>query len=199
MNPDTWPGKVVVVDVEGNGATPPDLIEVAAVPVTPAGPRTAMEWLIRPPVPIQRRVTRIHGITNAMVADAPVWGQVADQIRDLLDGAWLVAHSAGVEYGCLIRHLPGWRPDGVIDTLRAAKAVYPDAPGYGLDAVIGYAGVDISRISGRRHRAGFDAAATAQLLLHLAARYPTWEELAAAATPPALARTPAPPKELQLW
>lgn len=199
MSPNSWPARVVVVDVEGNGANPPDLIEVAAVPVTPAGPGTVREWLIRPPAPIQRRVTRIHGITNTMVADAPAWSEIVDQVRGILDGAWLVAHSASVEYGCLTRHLPGWQPEGVIDTLRAAKAVYPGAPGYGLDAVIDHTGVDVSHLPGKRHRAAYDAAATALLLLHLAARFPTWEDLAAAATPPALSRTPAPPKELQLW
>ena len=199
MNPATWPGKVVVVDVEGNGATPPDLVEVATVDVTATGASPAREWLIRPPAPIQRRVTRIHGIRNSDVADAPVWEQVAGEVRAALDGAWIVAHSASVEYGTLTRHLPSWHPEGVIDTLRAGKAVYPDAPAYGLDALINHAEIDVTAIPGKRHRAGYDAAATALLLLALTKHFPTWQELAAAATPPGLLRTPAPPKEATLW
>jgi exodeoxyribonuclease X len=196
MNLSTWPRRVLVVDVEGNGAQPPDLIEVAAITITGADLGPARQWLIRPPTPIHQRVTRIHGITNADVAHAPLWEEVADDIRETLTGAWLVAHNATVEYGCLTRHLPGWKPEGVIDTLRAARAVYRGPSGYGLDALIQHTGIDISGIPGKRHRAAHDATATAMLLLDIAAHYRTWEELSKAATPPGI---PAPIQEDALW
>jgi DNA polymerase III epsilon subunit-like protein len=199
MNPSTWPAKVFIVDVEGNGANPPDLVEVAAVPVTGAAPGPARQWLIQPPAPIQPRVTRIHGITNADVADAPLWEQVADDIRATLAGAWIVAHNATVEYGCLTRHLPDWQPAGVIDTLRAARTAYKDAPGYGLDALIRHTRIDVSRIPGQRHRAAYDATATALLLLDLAEHYSTWDAMAATATPPGLPGAPATTEEATLW
>lgn len=71
MNFSTWPRRLFIVDVEGNGATPPNLVEVAAIPVENGEPQpaAARTWLVRPPAPIPPRITRIHGITNEMVAD----------------------------------------------------------------------------------------------------------------------------------
>ncbi len=185
MTPAAWP-RLVVADVEGNGANPPDLVEVAIVPVRnrAVDGSTARSWLIRPPAPIQTRVVRVHGITNTAVQSCPAWPEVADDVSHCLDGAWIAAHSASVEYNALSRHLPGWRPLGVLDTLRLARATYPDAPRYGLDALLEYARIDLTDIPGKRHRAGYDAHATALLLLEMAQHYPTWDDLAAAAVPP---------------
>ncbi|MFD4241161.1 exonuclease domain-containing protein [Streptomyces sp. NPDC058525] len=203
MNFSTWPRPLFVVDVEGNGGTPPDLVEVAAIPVENGEPQpnAARTWLVRPPVPIPSRISRIHGITNEMTADAPTWPDVAEQVHALLDGAWICAHSASVEYSVLTRHMPTWKPAGVIDTLRLARATYPGHKGFGLDALIAHTDIRLDDVSGARHRAGYDAHATALLLHHLAAHYDTWEALAARAVPPGmpgLAPTPE-PEEQTLW
>jgi DNA polymerase-3 subunit epsilon/exodeoxyribonuclease X len=185
MTPASWP-RLVVADVEGNGASPPDLVEVAFMPIA-AGELcadAARSWLIRPPAPIQTRVARIHGITNTAVQSCPAWGEVIPEVSRSLDGAWIAAHSASVEYNALTRHLPDWQPPGVLDTLRLARATYPDAPRYSLDTLLQYTGIDLSGIPGQRHRAGYDAHATALLLLEMARHYRTWDDLAAAAVPP---------------
>ncbi|WP_375546842.1 hypothetical protein [Streptomyces gossypii] len=39
-----------------------------------------------------------------------------------------LARHAGVDYRVLTRHLPGWEPAGVLDTLRLARATYTDTP-----------------------------------------------------------------------
>ncbi|MGH8940668.1 MAG: hypothetical protein ACRDV2_15175, partial [Actinomycetes bacterium] len=59
-----------------------------------------------------------------------------DDVLATLHGAWICAHNASVEYQVLRRHLPGWQPAGVIDTLRLAPATYPDSPKHNLDALI---------------------------------------------------------------
>ncbi|MHC0432302.1 3'-5' exonuclease [Streptomyces sp. O3] len=203
MNFTTWPCPFYVVDVEGNGASPPDLVEVAAVPFADGQPvsGSARSWLIRPPVPIPDRISRIHGITNAMVADAPTWGQAADEVADVLDGAWIAAHSASVEYGVLTRHLPAWRPLGVLDTLRLAKATFTGHKGFGLDALLTHTGIDLDGVTGARHRAGYDAHATALLLGRLAVHYDSFEALAARAVPPGMPGQPTAPEseERTLW
>ncbi|MFI5942238.1 exonuclease domain-containing protein [Streptomyces uncialis] len=188
----TWP-RLLVVDVEGNGANPPDLVEIAAIPVENGEPQpdALREWLIRPPAPIPPRITRIHGITNDMVTGAPAWVEVAGEVGSVLDSAWICAHSAGVEYGVLTRHLPGWQPAGVIDTLRLAKAALPGHKGFGLDPLIQHAGIELDSVAGTRHRAGYDAHATALLLQWLAARYDTWDELITHAVPPQMPGLPA--------
>ncbi|WP_030925735.1 3'-5' exonuclease [Streptosporangium amethystogenes] len=195
----TWP-ELLVVDVEGNGATPPDLVEVAAVRITAGQPVPQLCTLVQPPRPITAFATRVHRITNHDVADAPRWEQVAPAIQASLQGAWIAAHNAHVDYTALSRHLPGWEPAGVIDTLRLARATCPDAPGYSLDALLAHTAVPLDGIPGRRHRAGFDAHAAALLLLDLAGHYPTWQALAAVAVPPNLPGAAVPDHEEQtLW
>ncbi|MFI9100733.1 exonuclease domain-containing protein [Streptomyces fildesensis] len=200
MNVTAWP-PLVVVDVEGNAARPPDLVEVAVLPVTGGTLHIDQqrEWLIRPPTAIPPHIVRIHGITNESLTTAPAWGQVSEAIRAALDGAWLVAHNATVEYDALTRHLPGWKPAGVIDTLRLARATYPDAGGHGLDALIQHLQLPVTAIPGQRHRAGFDAHATGLLLLDLAAHYETWDELTGVAVPTTMPGHRPDPQEETLW
>ncbi|MFH9351262.1 exonuclease domain-containing protein [Kitasatospora sp. NPDC017646] len=200
MDYSTWP-RVVVVDVEGNGAQPPDLVELAAVPVVNGSPVSASvrSTLVRPPRPISPMATRVHGITSQDVASAPSWPQIGERVRANLEGAWIAAHNAHVDYGVLSRHLPGWKPAGVLDTLRLARATYPQAAGYGLDALIELCGIDLSAVPGKRHRAAFDAHAAALLLIHLAGHHATWTALLAAAVPPGLPGHPQPQEDPTLW
>jgi DNA polymerase-3 subunit epsilon/exodeoxyribonuclease X len=176
------PGRdVVVVDVEGNGQQPPEIIEIALLPVTSGAittPAHLRTWLIRPERPINPVVIRkVHGIGDHDVADAPRWGQVADEIAAELEGRVLVAHNATVERRVLGAHLPAWRPLLVLDTQRLAKAVWPGlAGGYGLDNLITHAVLTPPDTTGlpdavttgmARHRAPYDTWMTAALFAHL--------------------------------
>ena len=185
MNPATWPTKLLVVDVEGNGGHPPDLVEFAALPIHAGqvSPATGWSTLIRPPAPITAMATRIHGISNHDVQNAPTWTETADQVRTLLDGAWIAAHNASVEYGLLTRLMPDWQPAGVIDTLKLSRHLFGTSIRHNLDALITHTGIDTSQIPGQRHRAAFDAHATALLLVHLAERFPAFTDLAAVSVP----------------
>ena len=163
---------LVVVDVEGNGQQPPEIIELAALPVDQdsGGAEADMRsWLIRPQKPITAMVTRkVHGIRDVDVADSPAWSDVAADIAALLADRTLVAHNASVEHRVLSAHLPEWQPPVVLDTLKLAKYVWLDLPGYGLDKLITHAGIDPGGFGGTgRHRAGYDAWCAWQLLLRL--------------------------------
>jgi exodeoxyribonuclease X len=200
VNTSTWP-ELLVIDVEGNGATPPDLVEVAALPIRQGLPDTsaAGAWLIRPPVAVSPFVARIHGLTNAVLADEPTWDTVGPKVSAMLGSAWICAHNAHVDHGVLSRHLPNWRPAGVIDTLRLARATWKGLSSYKLDALIDHAQLDLTQAPAQRHRATFDAYATSYLLLVLADNYPTWEALIAAAVPPGLPGAPEPDPEETLF
>jgi exodeoxyribonuclease X len=56
----------VVVDVEGNGQQPPDLVELAAVPITDGIIGEARSWLVRPDLPSTGFARKIHGISNEL-------------------------------------------------------------------------------------------------------------------------------------
>jgi exodeoxyribonuclease X len=201
VNFETWPQRLLVVDVEGNGASPPDLVEVAALPIRNGAPdtSTAGAWLIRPSVPVTPFATRVHGLTNERLASCPSWETVADDVKAGLEGAWLAAHNASVEYRVLSRHLPSWEPAGVVDTLRLARAVYKNAPKHNLDALIEHVQPDLTAAPAQRHRAAFDAYATALLFLDMASHYDTWDALTAVAVPPGLPGATEPEQEPTLW
>ncbi len=200
MNFSTWPA-LLVVDVEGNGANPPDLVEVAALPVRDGRPdtSTAGSWLIRPPRPVTAFAAQVHGLTNATLASCPPWQEVSGQVHGLLGSAWIAAHNAHVDYRVLSAHLPEWQPAGVIDTLRLARAARPGLPSYKLDSLITHLALDLSHAPDQRHRARFDAYATALMLLTLAEPYSTWDQLTAVAVPPGLPGTPQPEEDPTLW
>lgn len=168
--PATLLGKrLVVVDVEGNGAQPPEIIEIAVLTLHDTLCSDDLRtWLVRPRHPISELVTRkVHGIRNADVADSPPWTEIADAVADVLAGRTLVAHNSSVEHRVLSAHLPGWRPPLVLDTLRLAKHVWPGLPSYSLDRLIVHAALDHSDTPGQYHLAGWDAWMTGQLLLTL--------------------------------
>ncbi|WP_329388672.1 3'-5' exonuclease [Streptomyces sp. NBC_01716] len=200
MNFSSWP-PLLVVDVEGNGANLPDLVEVAALPVRQGSPdtSTAGAWLTKPRHPVTPFATRVHGLSNERLDTEPVWEEIADQVGTLLGTSWICAHNAHVDHRVLSAHLPAWRPAGVLDTLRLAKATYPGLPKYSLDALIEDLRPDLTAAPAHRHRATYDAYATAQLLILMADRYDTWDQLVAAAVPPGLPGAPEPDKDPTLW
>lgn len=200
MNFASWP-TLLVVDVEGNGTNPPDLVEVAALPVRAGQPdtSTASAWLIKPPRPVTPFAARVHGLTNQVLDGKPDWEEIAGEVHACLGTAWIAAHNAHVDYRVLSAHLPQWKPAGVLDTLRLAKATYPGLPKYSLDALIEHVQPDLRAAPAQRHRATFDAYATAQLLIAMAAHYDTWDQLVAAAVPPGLPGAPEPEEEPTLW
>ena len=167
-----------VVDVEGNGQQPPELVELAVVPVTDGNIDKPTSWLVRPPHPIRHFATSIHGIKTSDVADCPLIADIAPGVRHALDAPALVAHNAHVDVSVLERELEGWKPPEVFDTLRLAKRLLPGLPSYKLGVIAERFGL----ASGlpeelTPHRATYDALVTARLFVHLAARAGTLEEL----------------------
>lgn len=158
--------RLVVVDVEGNGQQPPEIVELAAVTITDSTVSEPVSWLVKPQRPITGLVTRkVHGITNITVADAPPFIEICGEVQALLAGRWLVAHNARVEVELLGRQLPGFAPVGVLDMLRLARLLWPGRDSYSLDALIQQEHLDLSAVAtSRRHRAAYDAYATALLL-----------------------------------
>jgi exodeoxyribonuclease X len=159
----------VVVDVEGNGQQPPDLVELAVVPIIGGEIQEPTSWLVRPERPIKYFATRIHGITNPDVADAPSFEDIADEVRNSLDVPALVAHNAHVDTGVLKRHLPKWEIPEVFDTLKVAKRLLPNQSGYKLGMLVRTLNLDEGLPDDLTpHRATYDALVTARLFVRLA-------------------------------
>jgi exodeoxyribonuclease X len=167
----------VVVDVEGNGQQPPDLVELAAVPIVDGNIGEPKSWLIKPDLPITYFARKIHGISNEQVMDAPVFAYVEADVLKALDASALIAHNAHVDVGVLQCKLGDWECPEVFDTLKLARRLLPGRTTYKLGSLVeefnlahGLEGED------QPHRATYDAIVTARLFVHLAGRR-TLEEL----------------------
>jgi DNA polymerase-3 subunit epsilon len=56
---------------------------------------------------------RVHGLTDAFLADKPKFAEVADEIMDFLQGADVVIHNAAFDVGFLNAELKRLRPPAV--------------------------------------------------------------------------------------
>ena len=166
--------RYAVVDVEGNGQQPPDPVELAVVPVVGGVIGRPACWLVKPARPISSMATRIHGLTNQDVADAPAFADIEAEVRQALDADVLVAHNAHVDTSVLRRHLGGWQCPEVFDTLRLARRLVLGQESYKLGALVATFALTEGLPAGLTpHRATYDALVTARLFVHLATRQDT--------------------------
>jgi exodeoxyribonuclease X len=161
--------RYVVVDVEGNGQQPPDLVELGAVPIVAGVIGESSTWLCKPERPIAPMARRIHGITDEMVTGAPAFTELEADVRVHLNDAVLVAHNAGVDMGVLRREMPDFTPAGVLDTLKLSRRLLPDQPSHRLGGLVRALHLDRGLPDGMvAHRVGYDVLVTARLFVHLA-------------------------------
>lgn len=164
-----WTSLNYVVDVEGNGHQPPDLVELAVVPITGGKIGQPASWLVQPEQRITPFARTVHGITNAAVASAPVFADIRDEVLAGLTGNALVAHNAHVDIDVLERKLRDWQPPEVFDTLKLARRLLPEAGSYKLGALVETFKLAERLPSGLRpHRATYDVLVTARLFVRLA-------------------------------
>ncbi|WP_153075753.1 DNA polymerase III subunit epsilon [Paraburkholderia bonniea] len=74
----------------------------------------------------------VHGLTTEFLSDKPKFAEIAEQLRDFVQGAELIIHNAPFDIGFLNAEfarldLPPFDQhcDGVIDTLAQAKGMFP--------------------------------------------------------------------------
>ncbi len=178
----------VVVDVETTGGQPwgvDRVTEVAAVYVDGAATSVAFHSLLNPGRPIPWHITRLTGIDDAMVRDAPRFEDIAGELAAHLVGRVFVAHNAPFDFGFLDSEFSRVAPTplaslvmGQLCTVRLSRKLLSHLPRRNLDAVSAHYGVNITD----RHRASGDALATAEVLKGLlrdASRrgVHTWDDL----------------------
>ena len=111
--------RLIAVDVEGNGDSPHELIELALVAIVDGTIEgCGRSWLVRPQRPVTRRVVAIHGITNEQLATCPRFEDVAVEVQALLEEFPIVGHRVQVD-----RHLTGIEGDRGFDLLGAHKSL----------------------------------------------------------------------------
>lgn len=158
-------GPFTVFDLETTGMSPLNdrIVEIGAVRVDLDGSISRFESLVNPGVPIPSRVSGIHGITNAMVAQSPNFTAIGYQFLEFAQGSHLVAHNARFDFAFLQESLarvglPLWK-GGIYDSIPIIKAAYPGHTSYSLQALRTSLALN-DDVPGSAHRAAFDAELT---------------------------------------
>jgi DNA polymerase-3 subunit epsilon len=163
-----------VIDIETTGLYPERgdrILEIAAVPVMEGRIRMecAFDRLVNPKRPIPSEATRIHGITDDMVREAPpIEVVLADFFAHVRDCP-LVAHNAAFDVGFIRYYAAALGLYGftnrIIDTLDMSKELFPGQRSHSLDSLILRLGIPTE--GGKRHRSLEDALLTARCYLSM--------------------------------
>jgi DNA polymerase III epsilon subunit family exonuclease len=178
--------RLVAFDTETTGLDPyagARVVEFAAVELIVDGTgrvrdTRATVQLINPEVPIPREASKVSGITDDTVKDAPAFAEVADRIARSMDGAILIAHNITFDIGMLRAEFgrcarPWPRTLAEVDTLVLSQARMPELRGHKLEMVAQALGVTLTTA----HRASADAEACGRCLLELASRHGAPDDL----------------------
>jgi len=146
------------VDLETTGATATAdrITEIGIVEVDADGVR---EWstLVNPGVPISSFIESLTGISSAMVASAPAFTEVANEVLARLDGRLFIAHNARFDYGFLKNEFKRAGLDfraTVLCTVKLSRKLFPQHHRHNLDTLVTRHGL---AVAGSRHRALADA------------------------------------------
>ncbi len=130
-----------IVDVETTGAHPAfdRITEIAVIEIE--GGEAACTWssLVNPDTPIPPAIQALTGISNAMVAGAPRFADLAAALHERLAGRVLVAHNARFDYGFLRSEFERAGYDyraRTLCTVRLSRRLYPGEARHSLDALI---------------------------------------------------------------
>ena len=70
------------------------IVEIAVLKIHPNGKEESHRWLVNPEMPIPPEVTALHGISDADVAQAPTFKQLAKEIHNLIKDSDLAGYNS---------------------------------------------------------------------------------------------------------
>lgn len=162
--------RAIVLDTETTGFTPTvgdRVVEIACVDIIGTQVLDASAWstLVHPGRPIPEGATKVHGITDDHVANAPRPAECAALVRHRIGESALVFHNAPFDLPFLEQFfrdgsMPGLDGLLVIDTLGIARFFH----GVGSNSLSSLAARYQLPLE-RAHRATSDAITTAHLLM----------------------------------
>jgi DNA polymerase-3 subunit epsilon len=156
----------VVVDVETTGGKGEGhrVTEIGAVKVRDGKVVDRFQTLLNPQRTIPANISRLTGITPAMVQDAPYFADIADDLEAFLEDSIFVAHNVEFDYGFMAREFarigrPFHYPK--LCTCASMRRLFPGHRSYSLASLCRRYDISLNQ----HHRALCDAEAAAELLL----------------------------------
>lgn len=160
----------VVLDLETTGAkTPPCRItEVGAYRVKNGEVTGEFHSLVNPETPIPPFIVALTGISDAMVAGAPKFAEIAIELLEFIGDSVLVAHNARFDLGFLNYEIGRVFEDCKLGnpslcTVHLSRGLISEIENHKLKTVANYYAIDLVN----HHRAAEDAHATAKIFLNL--------------------------------
>ena len=154
-----------IVDIETTGGAPKHsaITEICILLYDGVQLVDRYQTLIQPGQSIPHYITALTGISDAMVADAPRFEEIAHDVFDRIKDAVFVAHNASFDYSFLYHFLQqagfSWRAKKLC-TVRVGRKLFPGLSSYSLGNFCRSVGIEVAD----RHRAFGDAEATLALL-----------------------------------
>ncbi|MDO3380246.1 3'-5' exonuclease [Geoalkalibacter halelectricus] len=167
------PNHCVVLDLETTGTSPVHnrIIEIGLCEIENG--QAVAEWssLVNPQTRISPFIAQYTGISDALVADAPTFEELAADLHRRLSGRVLIAHNARFDNGFLkneFARLGIAFQEKTLCTLKLSRRLYPQHRRHGLDALIERHGLQAED----RHRALGDVRMTWEFLRKALAENP---------------------------
>lgn len=164
----------VVFDSETTGLDPStdEVVQLGAVRILNGKlvEGETFDMLVAPKRPIPPASTKVHGVTDAMVADAPDFSVACESFHKYAENAVIVAHNAPFDMSFLRRQTKGTElnfDNPVLDTVHLSAVVFGGSAEHTLDALCQR--FDITIPQELRHTALGDAIATANAFIAMVA------------------------------
>ena len=160
---------VIVLDIETTGLSPERhaITEVAAVKVKGGKIIDSYQTLINPQRPIPKFITRLTGINDSMVENAPLFEDVVQEMKEFFGDAVLIGHNVSFDYRFLThnfaKHTGEPLSNPTLCTAKLARRMLPDLPNKKLGTVAEHYDV----INDAAHRAMGDVQATTKILNYM--------------------------------
>jgi DNA polymerase III subunit epsilon len=160
--------RYAIIDVETTGGDPKRerITEIAIVLHDGSRVIDQFQSLVNPEVPIPDFITRVTGIDNDMVRDAPRFFEIAKQVVEITEGAIFVAHNARFDYSFVqkeFRRLGYPYTRKQLCTVKWSRKLMPGLGSHSLRNLCQHLKID----NPQAHRAMSDAMATTTLFEHL--------------------------------
>lgn len=168
----TCEARFAAIDFESAGTAPglnDEPVQIAIVHWNGETLERILDSYLKPSRPVTWAAREVHGISDAMLSNAPALVDLWPKIRAALRDRWVVAHGGATEKRFLnVFPFHGFGP--WVDTLNLARAIYPALESHALGETI--SSLDLrSKLDAwenfRWHDAASDAAASLVLLEHL--------------------------------
>jgi DNA polymerase-3 subunit alpha (Gram-positive type) len=162
----TLEDEFTVFDIETTGLSNinDEIIEIGAVKIKEGKIIDTFETFVNPKIPISSFITKLTGIDESMVKDAPSIEEILPKFLEFASNSVLVAHNANFDVSFIKSKAKKFNlnvNNAVLDTLELSRHLYKDLKNYKLDTLAEHLQVKLEH----HHRAVDDAMATAEIFI----------------------------------